>query len=235
VPGKNVRVLAGHPLIAYTIAAALECDLFDRVVVSTDSADIAEIAHHYGAQVPALRPAELATSTSPDIAWVRHALGVLADAGDVYELFSILRPTSPCRSASTIQRAYDQLMARGDDADSIRAVERCRQHPAKMWTFDGEHIRSILPSPAGEVPLHSRQYQALPEVFVQDSSLEIAWTRVTTSGLDIAGARVLGFVSEGWEGFSIDYPDDWARVEAAVATGEAALPAILREPMLLSR
>jgi CMP-N,N'-diacetyllegionaminic acid synthase len=232
VPGKNVRVLSGHPLMAYSIAGAFESGVFDAVVVSTDSPDVADIGRHYGAEVPELRPAELATSTSPDIAWVRHMLGVLADAGREYELFSIVRPTSPCRSAATIRRAFDELVAQGDEADSIRAVERCRQHPAKMWTLDGDFIRPLLSQPSGEVPLHSRQFQALPEVFVQDSSLEIAWSRVTADGLDIAGPRVLGLVSEGWDGFSIDYPDDWERVEAAIAAGEAKLPAISLEPMI---
>jgi len=80
------------------------------------------------------------------------------------------------------------------------------------------------------VPLHSRQYQALPEVYVQDSSLEIAWTRVTDGGLQIAGDRVLGHMSEGLEGFSIDYPDDWERAELAVTAGDATLPVVPQPP-----
>lgn len=234
VPGKNVRPLAGHPLIAYTIAAAHESGVFDSVVVSTDSPDIARVARHYGAEVPTLRPAELATSMSPDIEWVLHVLRTFDASGREYELFSILRPTSPFRSGATIRRAFDRLVSRGDEADSIRAVERCRQHPAKMWTIDGEYIRPLLPQPGGEVPLHSRPYQALPEVYVQDSSLEIAWKRVTSAGLDIAGDRVLALISQGWEGFSIDYPDDWERAEADIAAGDASLSPIAQEPLLLA-
>src|SRR4051794_37292922 len=116
VPGKNVRPLAGHPLLAYSIAAARASGLFDAVLVSTDSADIADVARHYGATVPGLRPATLATATSPDIEWVRHVLD-----GTTYELFSILRPTSPFRSAATLRRAWDAFHA-VDDADSLRAV-----------------------------------------------------------------------------------------------------------------
>src|SRR5947207_2682992 len=133
VPGKNVKPLAGHPLIAYTIAAAVESRLFDDVVVSTDSQEIADIAVEYGAEAP-----ELATATSPDIEWVRHTLRLLAGGGRSYDLFSLLRPTSPFRRAETIRRAFDRLMAWGDEADSIRAVELCRQHPGKMWILDGE-------------------------------------------------------------------------------------------------
>jgi N-acylneuraminate cytidylyltransferase len=226
VPGKNVRPLAGHPLLAYTIAAAHEAGAFDAVVVSTDSPQIADVARAYGAEVPALRPADMATSTSPDIEWVRHMLDALSAAGREFELFSILRPTSPFRGGETIRRALERFVALGDRADSLRAVERCRQHPGKMWVIEGELMRPLLPQPEG-VPYHSRQFAALPEVYVQDSSLEIAWTRVA-EGADgsIAGARVVPWVSEGAEGFSIDYPDDWERAERLIASGEAVLPAV---------
>lgn len=227
VPGKNVRVLAGHPLIAYTIAAAQESELFDSVVVSTDSEEIAEIARDYGAEVPGLRPAELATSTSPDIEWIRHLMGVLEIEGRSYELFSLLRPTSPFRRAATIRLAMERLLDH-PDADSIRAVELCRQHPGKMWVMDGEYMKPLLEGPRREVPYHSRQYQSLPEVYAQNSSLEIARTRILEAG-EIAGQIVLPFVCDGPEGFSIDYPSDWEAAERMVASGEAELPAIPRE------
>jgi N-acylneuraminate cytidylyltransferase len=196
------------------------------VVVSTDSPQVAEIARAYGAEVPALRPAEIATSTSPDIEWVRHMLGVLSAAGRQFALFSILRPTSPFRGGETIRRALEHFVALGDRADSLRAVERCRQHPGKMWVIQGELMRPLLPQPEG-LPYHSRQFAALPEVYVQDSSLEIAWTRVA-GGDDgsIAGARVVPWVSEGAEGFSIDYPDDWELAERLIVSGEAVLPTV---------
>jgi CMP-N,N'-diacetyllegionaminic acid synthase len=221
VPGKNIRSLAGHPLLAYSIAAALESGLFEQVVVSTDSDEIASVATRYGAEVPELRPAELATGTSPDIEWVQHMLGVLHD----YELFSLLRPTSPFRGAETIRRAWDLFIAQDPPADSIRAVELTRQHPGKMWVLDGDLMRPLLDQTPGEVPTHSRQYKSLPEVYVQNSSLEIAWTRITTDG-EIAGLRVMPFFTEGHEGLTIDYEDDWALVERLVESGEAVLPEV---------
>jgi CMP-N,N'-diacetyllegionaminic acid synthase len=223
VPGKNVRPLAGHPLIAYTIAAARESRVFDAVVCSTDSEETAEIARRYGAEVPELRPAALAGERSPDIEWVIHMLGVLSGQGREYELFSILRPTSPFRTGETIRRAFEQLLALGDRTDSIRAVELCRQHPGKMWVMEGELMRPLLPQPEGETPYHSNQYQALPEVYVQNSSLEIAWSRVAAEGT-IAGERVAPYLTDEWAGFTIDYPDDWERAERAAASGQAALP-----------
>lgn len=225
VPGKNVRPLAGHPLIAYTIAAARQSGLFEAVVVSTDSREIAEVAARYGAEVPALRPPEIATSTSPDIEWVEHMLGVLEADGRGYETFSLLRPTSPFRTAETIRRAWERFVSFDPPADSIRAVELCRQHPGKMWVMDGELMRPLLDQKPGEVPTHSRQYQSLPEVYVQNSSLEVAWTRIVADG-EIAGERVVPFLTEGAEGLTIDYQDDWERGERMVASGAAALPPV---------
>lgn len=227
VPGKNLRPLAGHPLIAYAIAAALESELFDAVAVSTDSGEIAAVARGYGAEAPCLRPAELSTATSPDIDWVLHLTAALEGEGRPVERFAILRPTSPFRGADTIRRAHAALLALGERADSIRAVERCRQHPAKMWVLDGELMAPLLPQPEGETPLHSRQYQALPPVYAQNSSLEIAWRHVLDGPLPtISGARVAPFLTDQVEGFSIDYPEDVARAEELVASGRASLPAV---------
>lgn len=225
VPEKNVRELAGHPLIAYSIAAARASGLFDAVVVSTDSEAIADVARRYGAEVPVLRPAEIATATSPDIEWLRHMLDALAGTGRTFEVFSLLRPTSPFRGAETIRRAWDEFMAIDPPADSIRAVELCRQHPGKMWVLDGDVMRPLLPQTPGEIPTHSRQYKSLPEVYVQNSSLEIAWTRITASD-EIAGSRVVPFFTDEAEGFSIDYPSDWEQAERMVESGAARLPAV---------
>jgi len=224
VPGKNVRELHGHPLIAYSIAAARESGLFEAVVVSTDSEEIADVARRYGAEVPVLRPAEIATATSPDIEWIRHMLDALAADGRSFEIFSLLRPTSPFRGAGTIRRAWESFVGAEPPADSIRAVELCRQHPGKMWVLDGDAMRPLLPQAAGEIPTHSRQYKSLPEVYVQNSSLEIAWTRITARD-EIAGDRVLPFFTDEAEGFTIDYPSDWEQAERMVSSGAARLPA----------
>src|SRR5688572_4819747 len=111
VPGKNIRPLADHPLIAYTIAPAVDSGIFDAVIVSTDSEEIASIARHYGAEVPFLRPPQFARDTSPDIEWVEHTLNRLREEGRRCEAFSLLRPTSPFRTAATLRRAWAAFRA----------------------------------------------------------------------------------------------------------------------------
>ena len=225
VPGKNVRPLAGHPLLAYSIAAAKQSGVADRVVCSTDSEAVAEIARWYGADVPFLRAAEHATATSPDFEWVADTLAGFPES---YDLFAIVRPTSPFRRPETIRLARDVLVG-VPDADSIRAVEPVRQHPGKMWLVEGERMRPLLDQADLDTPWHDTQFKALPKVYVQTSALEVAWSRVVEAGT-IGGTVRLPLFMEDDEGFSIDREDDWARAEALVESGEATLPAIETEP-----
>ena len=105
IVGKNVTNINGHPLIAYTISAAINSGVFDAVIVSTDSSEYAEIARHYGAEVPFLRPSEFSEDLSPDIEWVRYTLNELIARGRDFSQFSILRPTSPLRTCQPRQPA----------------------------------------------------------------------------------------------------------------------------------
>jgi CMP-N,N'-diacetyllegionaminic acid synthase len=227
LPDKNVRALAGTPLLAYSIAAAAQSGVFAAIVVSTDSERYAAIARHYGAEVPFLRPAALASDESPDVDWVGDALRRLAKAGRSYEAFSILRPTSPFRQPETIRRAFAEFRGHAG-IDSLRAVEKCRQHPGKMWVVRGRRMTPLLPlGPPGR-PWHSSQYPALPEVWVQNASLEMAWSRVVLEGGTIAGEVVAPFFTEGHEGFDLNHPADWILAEELLRRGEVKLPAVAR-------
>lgn len=223
VPDKNIAGLAGHPLIAYSIAAALDSGVFEAVVVSTDSERYADIARHYGAEVPVLRPAELAGDQSPDIEWIEHMLGALEAGGRQFPAFSILRPTSPFRQASTIRRAWTAFQ-QDPCADSLRAVEKCQQHPGKMWIKRGDRLLPLLPFGPEDQPWHSSQYPSLPLVYVQNASLEMARTRVVRESRTIAGVSILPFLTEGFEGFDVNHPHDWLVAELLVARREAELP-----------
>jgi len=228
VPSKNVRRLAGHPLLAYAIETARQAGVFDRIVVSTDSEPIAKVARWYGGEVASLRPAEYATSTSPDIEWIAWTLPRLEEH---YDLFAIVRATNPFRGPDVIRRGLEQLLAT-PEADSIRAVERVKQHPGKMWVLDevGRLMRPLLDQSHLEVAWHAGQYPSLPPVYVQNSALEIAWTRVVGATGTREGRIVAPFLTQGFEGLNIDDEDDFARAEELIASSRAQLPSIEREP-----
>jgi N-acylneuraminate cytidylyltransferase len=220
-------VLNGQPVIAYTIQAALQSGIFGAVIVSTDSPDYAEVARKYGAEAPYLRAAAISGDLSPDIEWVADVLGKLRADGREFDCFSILRPTSPFRLPATIQRAWKSFLNE-PGIDSLRAVEKCHEHPGKMWVVRGQRMTPLLPLGPTELPWHSSPYQALPEVYVQNASLEIAWTRVVFEGHTIAGEALLPFFTEGFEGFDVNRPFDWAYAEELIRSGQARLPDIQR-------
>lgn len=231
---KNVRALGGHPLMAYAIAAARSSGIFDAVICSTDTERHAAIARHYGAEVPFLRPAEFATATSPDIEWVEDTLKRLRAEGRTYDCFSILRPTSPFRTAGTINRAWAEFLGE-DGVDSLRAVEKVTQHPGKMWLVCGNRMEPLLKDGPEDQPWHSSQMAALPEVWVQNASLEIAWSRVVFDGRTIAGVNVMPFFTHEAEGFDINNQYDWDYAEAMVAQEKFALPRVAEPPFVESK
>jgi CMP-N,N'-diacetyllegionaminic acid synthase len=216
-------------MIAYTIVPALESGVFDSVMVSTDSEEIAAVARHYGAEVPFLRPAAYGGDTSPDIEWLEHGLVELRRRGRTWDCFSLLRPTSPFRTTDTIRRAWAMFTSQ-EGVDSLRAVEKCTQHPGKMWVVRGDRMFPLLPFGPAEQPWHSTPYQALPPVYVQNASLEIAWTRVVLERRTIAGDVLVPFLTEGYEGFDINDATDWMVAERLLADHAVQLPSVAQVP-----
>lgn len=231
---KNIKILNGHPLIAYTIISAQDSKIFDDVVVSTDSNNIRKIAEYYGASVPFLRPPEYATDKSPDIQFVKHALDELAKQQKNYSQFSILRPTSPFRKPTTIRKAF-QIFS-NSNSDSLRAVEKCLEHPCKMWVVKDEFIEPFvkldITGPMSQ-PLHSSQYPSLPEVYVQNASLEIANSYVVYEQNNISGSKIIPFFTEGDEGMDVNVEEDWIKAEILIQIQKASLPIIHKKPFNL--
>jgi N-acylneuraminate cytidylyltransferase len=160
------------------------------------------------------------------VVWLLRGLEA---AGRIYPVFSILRPTSPFRLPETIRRAW-AMFSENSEADSLRAVEKCKQHPGKMWVIRGKRMLPVMPFTNGTTPWHSSQYAALPEVYAQDASLEIAWSRVPLQSGSIAGEAIVPFISQGLEGFDVNEAEDWILAEHYLATGAARLPAIGHAP-----
>lgn len=226
IKNKNIRVLAGHPLIAYTIAVAQKSGVFSRIIVSTESQKVAKIAEHYGAEVPFLRPKEFATDESPDIQWLKFTLQRLQTVKNHIEYFSILRPTSPFRSVEMIKRAWKTFLS-NKDADSLRAIEKCSQHPAKMWTIKGKRMKPVMKNPVTDgIEWFSTPMQVLPQIFAQNSSLEICKCEIPLKTNSISGKNIIPFETSGFEGYDMNTEKDWVYAEYLIKEKKAGLPEI---------
>lgn len=226
IPNKNIKELNGHPLLAYTIAAAKEADIFERIILSTDSQEIADIGIRYGAEVPFLRPKEYATDFSPEFEWINHLINNLPEQ---YDCFADLRPTNPLRSAKMIRRAWDQFQ-NNQPCHSLRAIEKCKQHPEKMWFVEelDDNSKIVIPyiSRDGKSYYFNFPTQALEEVYIQNASMEIAWISVLKDYGNVSGEIIVPFFTEGYGGFDINTMEDWWLAELLIEKGLAKLPEV---------
>ena len=174
---KNIRKILGKPLIYYTIIQAKKSKLINDIVVSTDSRKYSHIAKKYGAEVPFLRPKNIATSQSSDYQWIKFTLDNLKKRGEFFSHFFILRPTSPFRTHQTILRAWKKFR-KIKSSESLRAVEVCKQHPGKMWKTSGLFIKPFFSGKKFNQPYHNLQFKSLPKVLTQNASLEISKVEV---------------------------------------------------------
>jgi N-acylneuraminate cytidylyltransferase len=216
VPRKNLRTVAGRPLIGWSIEQAKRAQHVDRVVVTTDDAEIAEVARAWGAEVPFLRPAELAGDLSTDIEYHQHALSWLATAeGYRPDLVVNLRPTMPVRRVATIDRAVATLAAR-PDVDSLRSVLLAEQTPYKMWRIGEEGLLETVVTLPGVAEPYNQPRQILPIVYWQDGYIDVAWARVILEQKSTTGRRILPFVIEE-PSMDIDYEDEIPATERLLA------------------
>ena len=229
IKDKNIRILNGHPLIAYTIVSALKSQVFDNVYFSTDSSEYANVASYYGAETPFLRDKQISDDKSSDFEWVKFMIDKLSDRGEYYEVFSILRPTSPFRLEKTIKKAMRKFLS-ATNYDSLRAIEECSQHPGKMWVRSKESINPLLPFYNDKVPWHSSQYASLPKIYVQNASLEICWTKSFNKKKSISGDFIIPFDTVDYEGFDINNEEDFLLAEILIKKGLVTITDIMKKP-----
>ncbi len=145
IPHKNIRQLAGKPLMAWIIGAAREASSVDRVILSTDSHEYAEIGRKYGAETPFMRPANLASDTASDIDYLTHAVDWLEQQeGYMPDIILRLPPTAPLCTANSID-ACVELLNVDPDATSARTITPAPKHPYKLWTTDGDKLEPFIP------------------------------------------------------------------------------------------
>jgi N-acylneuraminate cytidylyltransferase len=202
LPRKNLRLLAGYPLLAWTIAAGRAAAQVDTVLVSTDDADIADVARRFGADVPFLRPAELARDDTPDLPVFEHALRWLErERGWVPELVVQLRPTSPFRPLGMVDQTVSLLRAR-PGADSVRTVTHPAQTPFKMWRHDGGLLAPLLGS--FEEELFNAPRQRLPPVFWQTGHVDVTRPATILEKRTMTGRRIVPYVVDPRYAVDID-------------------------------
>ena len=216
---KNIRSLAGYPLIAYSIAAGLAAQTVDRVIVSTDDEEIARIAREFGAETPFIRPISLAMDDTPDLPVFEHALTWLAEnEGYQPQIVVQLRPTSPFRRTQHIDQAVYRLIER-PEADAIRTVCTPFQNPFKMWKIDSDGFLQPLID-IGVAEPYNLPRQALPDVYWQTGYVDVAWTDTILTKHSMTGEAILPLLIEAEEWIDIDSLDDWRRAERLLENGE---------------
>lgn len=194
VPAKNIRLVGGFPLIAYSIIASLMCNKISRTIVTTDSPEIAEIAMKFGAEVPFLRPEKYASDQSGDIEFVDHALNWFEENEGVLPSYIVhLRPTTPFREPQIIDHAI-KIMWDNKCATSLRSGHKASESPYK-WFVKNEHnyFQSIISGISNEEANAGRQQ--FPDVYVPDGYVDIFKTSFVLENNILHGVKMLAFES----------------------------------------
>lgn len=202
IPHKNIRSVAGKPLLAYSIEHALSSKRINRTIVSTDSAYYAEIARSYGAEVPFLRPDEIAQDDSTDLEVFQHALEWLRNNENYEPAICVhLRPTSPIRSVADID-AMIKILEDDKSLDSIRSVTENIETPFKMWFREPDGLlQPIIQTNIKEA--YNQPRQKLPVTYLQNASIDVVRATTVTNKNSMTGDRIFGYVMQG--NYDIDY------------------------------
>lgn len=224
IPGKNLKPLAGRPLIAYTIESAQASHAFDRLILSTDDAEIAAFAQHQGCEVPFMRPAELARDETIHLSVMEHAVAWLRDhAGYTADAVMILQPTSPLRRPEDIRNAIGLLDQSG--ADSVVSVSDVspHHHPMRALRAD-EHGHAVLFVTGEPVRRRINRRQDMPPAFVMNGAIYVFRTHLLFGEEPtLYGERTVMLHTPAPHGLSIDDLDDWAAAERALSLRSADL------------
>lgn len=216
IPGKNIKMIAGKPLIAWTIDEARKSKLLTRVIVSTDDEKIACVARGRGAEVPFLRPVEFAKDLSTDVDFLLHALDWLK-TNENYEPEIVVRlpPTSPLRTAKNIDEGIQKLLDT-PEADSVRPILEVPKHPYKFWKIsaDGKWLEPFLSREfTGFDEPQNLPRQLFQKVYMHTGAMDVLWTRVLRDHRSTSGKKVSHFFMKPEESVNIDSLADFEYAE----------------------
>ncbi len=217
LPGKNIRELLGHPLIAYSILAAQRSQLITRVIVSTDDDEIAAIAKQYNAEVPFKRPSRFAQDLSTDLEVFTHAISWLKDnEGYTPDLVVMLRPTSPVRPKGLIDECIQKLST-STEADSLRIITEAPITPYKMWTVqDDDALMKPLMQLEGVYEFYNMPRQKLPKVYWQIGTLDVIRTNVITEKQMMSGDKIMHYIIPSYLAVDIDDINSFNKASEAI-------------------
>src|SRR5262249_45706679 len=209
MPRKNIRLMRGKPLLQYTAEAALSARLIDRVILSTDDEEIAEVGRSCGLEVPFLRPPQLAEDSTPTLPVIQHALRWMEANVERFDAVCLLQPTNPLRRAEHID-ACIELLER-TNADAVVTVLPVPAEYNPHWVYFEEQ-NGLLRLSTGEVnPIPRRQ--ELPPAFHREGSVYATRRDVLINENSLYGRRVIGHLMDPQQSANIDNQDDWERAE----------------------
>lgn len=213
LPDKNIKMLCGKPLLAWSIESALDSSYIDEVCVSTDSTKYADIAKAYGANVPFLRPKNLASDTSSSFEAIKHCIDFYKSQNKHFDYIILLEPTSPLRESSDINNAIHTLLA-NKEATSIVGISLCESsHPAFLVRLENGFLR-----PYENLDFKPIRRQDLPETYFFEGSLYISECDALLKHKNFYHLQSLGYIVPKWKSLEIDDIDDFAMVEAMMKT-----------------
>ena len=226
LPNKNIKELAGKPLIAYSIMAAQKTKLIDRIIVSTDSEEYASLAIKYKAEVPFLRPAELAGDSSTDYDFVKHLLDWLADNEDILpDYFVHLRPTTPFRDPDVLDSAIEKFMNNAE-ATSLRSAHEMPETAYKQFELEGEYFKTIC---TGSFDLDdaNNSRQSFPETYAPNGYVDILKTSHILRTNLLHGNRVLGYITDFT--IEVDCEEDFGFLEWQINKNNKLVKTLFRD------
>ncbi|MFK7935341.1 MAG: acylneuraminate cytidylyltransferase family protein [Saprospiraceae bacterium] len=213
VPNKNRKLLGGKPLLHYSIETALACSEISETLVSTDDENIAELARAAGANVPFLRPAQLATDRSPTIDTVLHAVQFLQAQGKVFDAVCLLQPTVPFRRLADLQTAIQTFA--NSAADSLVSVREVPHQFNPHWVFEAAQASGFLKIATGETEIIPRR-QELPRAYYRDGSIYLVKTEILLKTNSLYGEKIAYHLSTNPRHVNIDTLEDWEMAEEIV-------------------
>jgi CMP-N,N'-diacetyllegionaminic acid synthase len=209
VPNKNVRLLCGKPLLQYTAEAALGARRLTRVILSTESDEIADVGRRCNLEVLFQRPAELSRDESPMLPVVQHAIDFMETLGERLDAVCLLQPTNPLRRAEDIDACIELLQE--SDADAVVTVLAVPSEHNPHWVYFADESGALRLSTGESEPIPRRQ--DLPSAYHREGSVYVTRRRVLIEGGHLYGKRLVGYKMDPHRSVNIDSPDDWARAE----------------------